>query len=89
MNDTPNASTSTSTSTSTPYSTVADIIRWQNEIERRLSAVERILHESAESIDALADRITYLSTDSRAVQDHLHDIAAVLRGEKRAEEVAQ
>jgi len=73
----------------TPYATVADIIRKQNEIERRLSTVEQTLREVADQIDALASRISYLSTSPSEVRAGLHDIAAVLRGEKRGEEVAR
>lgn len=81
MNDTPN------TGASTPYATVADIIAKQNEIERRLSAIEQTHREIADQIDALAGKITYLTTSPSEVRAGLHEIAAVLRGEKRAEEV--
>lgn len=77
--------TSTPTPT-TPYTTVADIIRWQREFERRMSAVEQAHSDIATRIDALADSIGAYSVNNDKVRAHLRDIAAVLRGEKRTEE---
>jgi len=71
----------TSTPT-TPYATVADIIRKQNEIERRLSAVEHAHRDIADAFDTLSGGISDLGLDplnARAIKACLQYIAAILR----------
>ena len=80
-----------SSNTSTPPTslrTVADILHMQAAIERRLAAVERTLLLTADKLDALSHKISYLSTSPSEVRAGLQDIAAVLRrGVKRTQEV--
>jgi hypothetical protein len=68
----------TSTPT-TPYTTVADIIRKQQEIEHRLSALERCVRSLPDDIDRVADGLGYPINNVHETRARLHQIAAKMR----------
>ncbi len=74
--------TNTSPTTTTPYSTVADIIRKQTEIEQRIAALEQNVRDTrlevAHALEALAKDIGYPINNIPLVRQHIRDLAAKL-----------
>lgn len=70
---------STTSKPSTPYSTVADIIRKQAEIEQRLAALERTVYALPDDIDRLAKSLGYPINSVHETRERLHEIAAKMR----------